>query len=175
MAGLVILLPARIADARGYFCELYNERRWAAAGVERHFVQDNISLSHSPGTLRGLHFQREPFAQAKLVTVLRGAVKDVVVDLRRSSETFGRHFTVALSAAGGEQLYIPEGFAHGFITLEPDTLLAYKVTAFYSAGHDDGIRFDDPALGIDWGAEPQVVSDRDRALPRFDPARAYFP
>ena len=120
------------------------------------FVQDNVSLSRPVGTLRGLHFQKEPFAQVKLVSVMQGAARDVVVDIRHSSPTFGRHFSVLLSAEEGNQIFIPAGFAHGFLTLEPDTMLSYKVSNYYSPEHDSGIRFDDPRLGIDWGFDPAL-------------------
>ena len=173
--GLLVLKPERLEDTRGYFCETYSERGLAEAGIPTRFVQDNISVSKSAGTLRGLHFQQQPLAQTKLVAVLKGAARDVVVDLRRNSHTFGQYFSVVLSEEEGNQLYVPVGFAHGFITLRPDTLFAYKVTSYYSAAHDTGIRFDDPALAIDWGTVPSAVSDRDRALPNFDPKAEYFP
>jgi dTDP-4-dehydrorhamnose 3,5-epimerase len=174
-AGLLVLKPQRHADSRGYFCETYSQRRLAEAGITATFVQENISLSLEAGTLRGLHFQMEPAAQAKLVSVIKGAARDVVVDLRRRSERFGQHFSIVLSEDEGNQLYVPAGFAHGFITLEPDTLFAYKVSSYYSPEHDAGIRFDDSTLGIDWGRSPVAVSDRDRTLPEFDETFAYFP
>jgi dTDP-4-dehydrorhamnose 3,5-epimerase len=173
--GLLVLKPKRLEDSRGYFCEAYSERRLAEAGVSTRFVQDNISLSKCAGTLRGLHFQQPPFTQAKLVAVLKGAARDVVVDLRRNSHTFGRYFSIVLSEDEGNQLYVPVGFAHGLITLSSDTLFTYKVTSYYSAAHDTGIRFDDPKLAIDWGTVPRAVSDRDCALPNFDPKAEYFP
>jgi dTDP-4-dehydrorhamnose 3,5-epimerase len=174
-AGLLILKPRRFEDLRGYFCETYSKLRLADAGITDEFVQENISLSRSPGTLRGLHFQRGPLAQAKLLFVVKGAALDVVVDLRRSSETFGQHMSIVLSDAEGNQLYVPAGFAHGFITLEPDTVFFYKVSQCYSVDHEAGIRFDDPVLGIDWGQAPLAISDRDRALPGFDATSEYFP
>ena len=176
-SGLLVVKPRRIEDGRGFFCESYNKRRLAEVGIDANFVQDNLSLSKPAGTLRGLHFQREPMAQAKLVGILKGVVRDVVVDLRRSSKTFGRHFSILLSQSEGNQLFVPVGFAHGFVTLEPDTLFAYKVSNYYSPEDDTGIRFDDPVLGIDWGrtADALVVSERDRALPSFDPRAEYFP
>ena len=176
LPGLLILRPERIEDRRGFFCETYHKGRLAKAGIQADFVQDNLSLSKADGTLRGLHFQRQPVAQAKLVGVLKGAALDVVVDLRRSSKTFGRHFFIALSEAEGNQLFVPIGFAHGFVTLMPDTLVAYKTSAYYSPEHDAGIRFDDSGLGIDWGvaSDSLVVSARDQALPGFDPKAEYF-
>jgi dTDP-4-dehydrorhamnose 3,5-epimerase len=176
LPGLMVLNPRRIEDQRGFFCETYHKRRLAEAGIQTDFVQDNLSLSKAKGTLRGLHFQRQPFAQAKLIGVLKGAARDVVVDLRRSSSTFGRHFSIALSEAEGNQLFMPIGFAHGFVTLMRDTLVAYKSSAYYSPEHDSGIRFDDAGLGIDWGvaSDTLVVSERDQALPGFDPKAEYF-
>jgi len=176
LPGLMVLRPCRIEDGRGFFSESYNRRRLAEAGIQTDFVQDNLSLSKADGTLRGLHFQRQPFAQAKLIGVLKGAALDVVVDLRRSSSTFGRHFSIVLSEAEGNQLFVPVGFAHGFVTLMPDTLVAYKASAYYSPEHDAGIRFDDSGLGIDWGVASNtlVVSERDQALPSFDPKAEYF-
>ncbi len=176
LPGLMILKPRRIEDGRGFFCESYHKQRLADAGIDACFVQDNLSLSKPEGTLRGLHFQKTPLQQAKLVGVVNGEVRDVAVDLRRGSKTFGRHFSIVLSEAEGNQLFIPAGFAHGFVTLKPDTLFAYKVSSYYSPGQEAGIRFDDPLLGIDWGraADTLVVSERDRELPGFDPKAEYF-
>jgi dTDP-4-dehydrorhamnose 3,5-epimerase len=176
LSGLLVLRPPRIEDARGFFCEIFHKRRLAEVGIDACFVQDNLSVSQQTGTLRGLHFQQAPVAQAKLVSVLKGEVRDIAVDLRRSSETFGRHFSIVLSEAEGNQLFIPVGFAHGFVTLKPDTLFAYKVSNYYSPQHDTGVRFDDPILSIDWGrtADTLVVSERDLALPGFDPKVEYF-
>ena len=176
-SGLVVLKPKRSEDGRGFFCETYNKRRLADAGIDLTFVQQNLSLSKKKGTVRGLHFQSEPMAQAKLVSVLRGAVCDVVVDLRRSSETYGRHFTILLDEKGTTQLFVPAGFAHGFVTLQPNTLFLYSVSNYYSPRHEGGIRFDDPTLDIDWGVDESAatLSDRDGALPRFDRGALYFP
>ena len=176
--GLFVLKPQRFEDQRGFFCESYNKGRFKSAhGLDVDFVQDNLSFSGPRLTVRGLHFQRQPWAQAKLVTVVRGAVKDAVVDLRRNSPYFGQHFLITLSAAEGNQLFIPIGFAHAFLTLEPDTLLTYKVSNYYSSDYDTGIRFDDAALAIDWGFERKLMvsSDKDRRLPAFDPMGNYFP
>lgn len=177
LLGVLVLKPKRFYDPRGYFSEIYNKRRLEEAGIEVAFVQDNVSVSKPRGTLRGLHYQREPVAQAKLVGVLAGSVRDVAVDLRRNSPTFGQHFSVLLSAEEGNQIFVPVGFAHAFLTLEPDTMIFYKVSNFYSPEHDAGIRFDDKLLGIDWGVDraPIVTSDKDRQLPPFDPNTAYFP
>jgi dTDP-4-dehydrorhamnose 3,5-epimerase len=164
LAGVRIITPRKLGDERGFFSETYNRQGFAAAGVPLEFVQDNQSLSAEPGTVRGLHFQTPPFAQDKLVRVLRGAIFDVVVDLRRSSPTFGQHLAVELSAANWRQLFIPVGFAHGFCTLEADTEVFYKVTHYYSAAHDRGLAWDDEVLGIAWPvAKGQaILSERDR-------------
>lgn len=165
--GVLVVTPRRFGDARGFFSEVFNKKRFAEAGITADFIQDNHSLSGPAGTVRGLHFQRPPCAQAKLVRVLRGAILDVAVDLRRGSPTFGRHVAVELSAQSWRQLYVPAGFAHGFCTLEPDTEVHYKVDAYYSPEHDGGILWNDPALGIAWPVEPQaaVLSDKDGRLP----------
>ncbi|MCL6730144.1 dTDP-4-dehydrorhamnose 3,5-epimerase [Sphingomonas hankyongi] len=164
--GLVELTPHRFADERGFFSEVWREDAFAAAGVHAHFVQDNLSLSKRKGVIRGLHYQSPPAAQAKLVRVSRGAIFDVAVDIRPGSATYGRWAGVILSAEKWNQLFIPEGFAHGFATLEDDTEVSYKVTAPYSPDHDRAIRFDDPDIGIDWplDAEP-LLSPKDAAAP----------
>ena len=171
-----LIRAARLADPRGTFAETYVRRDFAAAGIALEFVQDNESLSLKPGTVRGMHFQIPPFAQAKLIRVLTGRILDVCVDLRRSSPRFGRHAAVELSAESLEQLFVPAGFAHGFCTLEPDTTVLYKVDAVYSAEHDRGIDWSDPALGIPWpvGKDAAIVSAKDTALPRLEDTPAYF-
>lgn len=168
-SGLVLITPPRFNDGRGFFSETYNGRVFREHGIETVFVQDNFSLSTNAGTVRGLHFQTPPFAQVKLVRVLRGAILDVAVDVRQGSPTFGRHAAVKLSAVNGRQLYVPEGFAHGFLTLEPDTEVAYKVSAFYAPDHDSGIYWADPALSIGWGIDPETaaVSEKDAGLQTF--------
>lgn len=165
--GVRELRPGRVGDERGFFSETWNEARWRDAGIDLHFVQDNHSLSSRRGVLRGLHFQAPPFAQAKLVRVTRGAVFDVAVDIRQGSSTFGRWTSTLLSAAEWNQLLIPEGFAHGFLTLEPDTEVQYKVTRPYSAEHDRAVRFNDPAIGIEWPIPDSelILSAKDRAAP----------
>jgi len=177
LAGVFVLKPKRLRDSRGFFSETYSRRRLADAGLNVDFVQDNVSVSNSPGTLRGLHFQKEPFAQVKLVSVVQGAARDVVVDIRHSSPTFGQHVSILLTVEEGNQVFVPIGFAHGFLTLDPDTMLSYKVSNYYSPQHDSGIRFDDPRLGIDWGFDQASImtSDKDRLLPPFDPQIEYFP
>jgi dTDP-4-dehydrorhamnose 3,5-epimerase len=176
LPGVLILKPKRFQDGRGFFCETYNKRRLKDVGIDVEFIQDNESLSKLRGTLRGLHFQTDPFAQAKLVSVVKGAALDVVVDLRRSSPTFSQHFSIELSEAEGNEVFIPVGFAHGFLTLAPDTLFAYKVSEYYAPEHDTGIRFDDDVLGINWGEPPDLIvaSDKDLQLPCFDPNATYF-
>jgi dTDP-4-dehydrorhamnose 3,5-epimerase len=165
--GLTIVTPKRFEDGRGYFVETYNSARLAEHGIDTLFVQDNQSLSKERGTLRGLHFQTPPFAQAKLVQVSAGAILDVAVDLRKNSPTYGHYATIELSAENGHQLFIPAGFAHGFCTLQPDTVLTYKVDAHYSASHDAGIIWNDPDVGITWPAvaNADTLSDKDRTLP----------
>jgi len=174
--GVVIVTPRRIGDHRGFFSETYNRDDFVAAGIALTFVQDNHSRSAAVGTLRGLHFQSPPMAQDKLVRVARGRILDVAVDIRRGAATFGQHVAVELSAENWRQLLVPAGFAHGFVTLEPDTEVLYKVTAPYSAAHDHGLAFHDPALGIDWPTPPGglTLSDRDRRHPRLSDLPGYF-
>jgi dTDP-4-dehydrorhamnose 3,5-epimerase len=164
-----LITPRRVGDARGHFAETFNRRRFAEAGLAADFIQDNHSMSRPRGTVRGLHFQRAPFAQAKLVRVLRGAIFDVVLDIRAGSPTYGCHAAIELSADGGAQLLIPEGFAHGFCTTEPDTEVFYKVSRDYAPEHEGGILWNDPALGIAWpvGPDKAVLSERDRRWPAF--------
>ena len=164
-----IVRPRRFADARGHFVEMHNRGEWAEAGIDVEFVQDNQSLSRDRGTVRGLHFQIPPFAQAKAVWVIDGRILDIVVDVRRGSPTFGRHAAIELGSDTDEILFVPVGFAHGFVTLVPDTRVAYKVSAPYAPDHDRGILWSDPALGIDWPMSPEaaVGSDKDRRLPRL--------
>jgi len=164
LAGPLLIAPRRFGDARGYFMETYSRRDFAALGIAEELVQDNQSRSATIGTLRGLHFQIPPRAQAKLVRVVSGRILDVAVDLRSDSPTYGRHVAAELSAANGLMLYVPAGFAHGFATREADTEVAYKVSDTYAPDCDRGLAWDDPALGIDWGVAPDqaVLSDKDR-------------
>lgn len=163
----VLLSTRRHEDTRGWFVETYNARALAQHGITCAFVQDNHSLSRRKGTIRGLHFQLPPKAQAKLVRVLRGSILDVAVDIRRGSPTYGHSVTVELSDENGWQLYVPVGFAHGFCTLEEDTEVAYKVSEFYSPQDDAGLCWNDPDISIAWPVAPSdvVVSDKDAALP----------
>ncbi len=167
IADVVLVRPRRFGDARGYFVETFNARAFHEHVAPVDFVQDNEALSAAVGTLRGLHFQRHPTAQGKLVRALKGAILDVAVDIRVGSPTFGRHVSARLDAAEGAQLWVPPGFAHGYCTVEPDTIVAYKVTNFYSPADDGGILWSDPALGIDWPLGPNgaVLSDKDTKLP----------
>jgi dTDP-4-dehydrorhamnose 3,5-epimerase len=154
-------------DDRGSFAELYNAGDLADVGIEDAFVQDNLSVSKPVCVLRGLHYQMPPRAQAKLIRVLRGSILDVVVDIRRNSLTYGQHLSFTLSAENQQLLYVPVGFAHGLLTLEPDTEVLYKMSDFYAPELEGGIRWSDPALGINWGlkGEPDIIADRDCKLP----------
>lgn len=161
------IVPARHGDARGFFSETWNRQTLAKAGIDFDFVQDNHSLSVDAGTLRGLHFQSPPRAQAKLIRVVRGAIFDVVVDIRKGSPHFGKWASVEVSAEKWNQVLVPEGFAHGFVTLERNTEVIYKVTDIYSPEHDRAIRYDDPQIAVDWptALAPFKVSAKDAAAP----------
>ena len=171
-----IVTPKKLGDVRGFFSEVYNRSTWRSAGLDFEFVQDNHSLSAAVGTLRGLHFQTQPFAQAKLVRVGRGRILDVAVDIRRSSPTFGEYVAVELSAENWRQLLVPTGFAHGYVTLEPGAEVLYKATAVYSPANDRGIAWDDPDIGVPWPlpASGPVLSDKDRRWPRLRDAEDLF-
>ncbi len=164
-----LLSPKKFGDPRGFFSEVYNWKAWSDAGIETVFVQDNHSLSAERGVVRGLHYQIPPMAQDKLVRVVRGAILDVAVDIRPGSATFGKHVSAVLSESNWQQIFVPRGFAHGFVTLDPNTEVVYKVSDYYSPGHERGICWDDPDLGIDWGIDPAraVLSDRDQRLPSW--------
>lgn len=161
------ILAQRYCDPRGWFCETYNDAAYRQAGIPVSFVQDNQSYSAKAATLRGLHFQRPPHAQAKLVRCLRGRILDVAVDLRKGSPDYGRYTMIELSADNGLQVFVPEGFAHGFCTLEDDCEVAYKVSRYYSPGNDAGVAFNDPEIAIRWpfAADTMTVSEKDRNLP----------
>ena len=169
LPGVLVLTPKRVGDHRGFFSESWNRARMAEAGIEIDWVQDNHSLSHEVGTVRGLHFQTPPHAQAKLVRCGRGRLFDVAVDIRRGSPTFGQWVGEELSFVNGRQMLIPAGFLHGFVTREPDTEVVYKCSDFYAPECDGALRFDDPEIGIDWGLAPgdAVLSDKDRDAPRL--------
>ncbi|MGH1422174.1 MAG: dTDP-4-dehydrorhamnose 3,5-epimerase [Hyphomonas sp.] len=172
-----VIVPKRHEDERGYFTETYNAADFAAGGVRDTFIQDNHSFSSGKGTLRGLHFQRDPKAQAKLVRCLRGSVLDVAVDLRMDSPTFGHHVTAILSAKAGNQMYVPVGFAHGFCCIEDDCEVAYKVSAPYDPVLDAGIDPFDARLGIEWPVSPEeaILSAKDSKLPRMSELFAKAP
>ncbi len=162
---VLIVTPNKFGDSRGYFSEVWNRATLSEAGIDRDFVQDNQSYSKARGTVRGLHFQSPPHAQAKLVRCGQGRVLDVAVDIRQGSPTFGEHVSVELSAENGKQLFIPEGFLHGFSTLTDDCVLLYKCSDVYAPECDGTVQFSDPALGIDWGVDvaAAVLSDKDAA------------
>ena len=171
-----ILRPRKFEDHRGFFSETYNYQQLKNLGEELKFVQDNQSLSSDRYTLRGLHFQSPPFAQDKLIRVLRGSVLDVAVDVRKNSKTFGKHAAVKLSASEFNQILVPKGFAHGILTLERNTEVFYKVTNYYSKEHDLGIVWNDPTLKINWGVseEEMKISEKDKNLTNFDLLGDYF-
>jgi dTDP-4-dehydrorhamnose 3,5-epimerase len=176
LAGVKLIKPVRHGDARGFFCEIFREDVLQRHGIDIRFVQENHSYSATKGVLRGLHFQIPPAAQAKLVRVAVGAILDVAVDIRRGSPDYGRHVAVVLSAEEGNQLLVPEGFAHGFCTLVPDTQVLYKVNRYYSAEHDRGLAWNDAALGIDWplGEGGPVLSEKDRHHPALAELPPFF-
>lgn len=163
--GVYIIEPKSFGDNRGWFMESYSKRDMEAAGINVDFVQDNRSYSAKKGIIRGLHFQRNPMAQAKLVTCLHGAILDVAVDLRKDSPTYKQWISVELTAENRKELFIPKGFAHGFLTLTDDVEIMYKCDEFYSPEHDGGIRFDDPDIGVDWDVTDPILSEKDTNAP----------
>jgi len=171
--GLRIVKPRVFNDERGYFFEAYNEEKFKANALNTKFVQDNVSKS-SKGVLRGLHFQNPPFAQGKLVSVLRGAVLDVAVDIRKNSPTYGQYYKIELSETNKLQFYIPEGFAHGFLTLEDNTIFSYKCTNIYNKDSEESLFWNDSNLGIDWGINNPLVSDKDQLALSFDQFESKF-
>lgn len=176
LSGVVEIVPRRIGDSRGYFSEVYKSTWFRERVADVNFVQENESLTVNSGTVRGLHFQSPPFAQGKLVRCLAGAIFDVCVDLRLNSSTFGKWVAAKLSPEDGRQLWIPPGFAHGFCTLEPHTVVSYKVTAIYSPEHDKGLRWDDPDVGVIWPtvAVPDYLSEKDRLQPMLKDLGSIF-
>jgi dTDP-4-dehydrorhamnose 3,5-epimerase len=175
LPGVLEITPTRFGDERGFFSETYSEAAFQQSGLNLRFVQDNHSLSAGKGVLRGLHYQLPPRAQDKLVRVVRGSIFDVAVDIRRNSPTFGRWVGLRVSAEGWNQILVPKGFAHGFVTLEDDTEVIYKVTDVYSPEHDRNIRFDDREIGITWplAAEELTLSAKDQAAPAFAAAELF--
>jgi dTDP-4-dehydrorhamnose 3,5-epimerase len=174
MTTVRLIRPRRFEDDRGWFCETWNARTFAGLGLDDGYVQDNHSLSRSVGTVRGLHFQKPPCGQAKLVRCVRGAIFDVAVDIRAGSPTYGAYVSMKLTAENGDQLYIPIGFAHGFMTLSPDTEVVYKVTDFYAPQCDAGLRFDDPDIAVAWPHAAAIVSAKDRDLPPLKDFKSPF-
>lgn len=171
--GLVVVEPKVFEDKRGYFFESFNADKFAEIGIDKTFVQDNQSLSQK-GVLRGLHFQNPPYAQAKLVRVIKGAVLDIAVDIRKSSPTYGQSFAIKLSEENKKMLYIPEGFAHGFLTLEDDTIFTYKCSDNYHPEVEDAILWSDEDLNIDWNVENPLVSDKDGKAQAFNTFKSQF-
>ena len=176
IADVKLIVPRIHRDHRGFFSETYNKAGLAELGANLEFVQDNHSLSVERGVVRGLHFQIPPFAQDKLVRVIRGSVFDVAVDIRRGSPTYGKHVARVISAADWNQFLVPAGFAHGFCTLESNTEVIYKVTNYYSPEHDRGLFWNDPDLGIAWpvAENEAILSDKDKKQPRFQDLPQYF-
>jgi dTDP-4-dehydrorhamnose 3,5-epimerase len=174
--GVLIVTPRKHGDARGFFSEVFREDVAAPFGEGLRFVQDNHAYSAERGVLRGLHYQIPPHAQGKLVRCTRGAILDVAVDIRTGSPTYGRHVCAEISAANWRQIWVPPGFAHGYVTLEPETEVLYKVTDYYAPECDRGIAWDDPALAIDWGIDPAelILSAKDRGHPRLADAPVAF-
>lgn len=168
--------PHKVADQRGYFSEIFRLNAFTERAGHQDFVQENQSLSIRPGTIRGIHFQARPAAQGKLVRCLAGRLVDVAIDLRQNSPTFGRWISVVLSPEECNQLWVPVGFGHGFCTLEPNTVISYRVTGYYSPENDKGVAWDDPDIGVEWPAiaDPETLSAKDRQQPRLADLPAYF-
>lgn len=175
IAGPLVLRPKRFTDDRGWFSETWSKRALEDARVEASFVQDNVSVSRNAGTLRGLHCQKAPFAQGKLILLITGSVLDVAVDVRHGSSTYGRHVTRTLCEEDPAQIWVPPGFLHGFVTLRPDTRVLYKVTAPYSQAHERAVAWNDPDLGIDWGLQDPILSAKDARAPRLKELDPLFP
>ena len=173
--GLYVIKPVVFNDNRGFFYELYNEKKYSANGINTQFVQDNVSFSKK-GTIRGLHYQLNPFSQAKLVYVIKGAVLDVVVDLRKNSPTYGKHFSIELTEENNLQLFIPKGMAHGFSVLSDEVLFFYKCDNEYNKESERGINLFDPLLAIDWKISPDeaIISPKDIILPEFNESESNF-
>ena len=170
LQGAFVIELEQRGDDRGFFARFFCEREYQQHGLNHDIVQINTSLSKIKGTLRGMHYQLAPRAEDKIIRCLRGTLFDVIVDLRPESPTFLRHFAIELTSENRTMLYVPKGFAHGFITLEPDTEAFYLVTEYYAPDRERGLRYNDPKLGIPWPLEPVVISDKDKAHPDFNPA-----
>lgn len=167
LRGAFVIEPEPVEDSRGFFARTWCEREMREQGMETKLVQCSISFNKARGTLRGMHFQAPPCEETKIVRCTRGSIHDVILDLRQGSPTFKRHIEVTLSAANHRMLYVPKNFAHGFLTLEDSTEVFYQISEFYSPEHSRGVRWNDPAFGIDWPFPPSVMSDRDRSYPDF--------
>ncbi len=174
LEGAFVLIPKVFYDHRGYFMESYNERDFRDIGLNMKFVQDNESRTRKAGTIRGLHYQVAPVTQAKLVRCVKGAIFDVIVDIRPGSPTFGKWTSVILNDRNHKMLYVPEGFAHGFQSLVDDVIVSYKVTALYSKEHDRAIRWSDPEIGISWPIKDPILSEKDRNAPLLKDAELKF-
>jgi len=172
--GLYVLSPKVYGDNRGWFTETYSKRKLQEEGLAADFVQDNHSFSAQKGTLRGLHFQINPMSQIKLIRCSRGAVRDIVVDLRKNSPTYKKWFSIELTAENQKQLWIPKGFAHGFLALQENCEIQYKVDAYYSPEHDRSVRYDDPEIGIDWEVAEPILSKKDLDAPLLSESDANF-
>ena len=173
LSGLLVIQPKVFEDSRGYFYETFNKEFFQKNGLESDFAQDNESLSKK-NTLRGLHFQNPPYDQAKLVRVVKGAVRDVAVDIRKNSPTYGQSFLIDLTEKNKTMLWIPSGFAHGFLTLENDTVFFYKCSRLYNKASEGGVIWNDPRLNIDWGIEQPILSEKDKQLPFWDQFKSLF-
>jgi dTDP-4-dehydrorhamnose 3,5-epimerase len=170
LPGAYVIEPEKHADERGFFARVFCEKEFSEQNLASHFVQANNSLARTKGTLRGMHYQLQPATEVKLVRCIRGALCDIILDLRDGSPTFGQHFGVELTGENRKMLYVPKGFAHGFITLEDDTEAFYFVDEFYSPEKERGIRWNDPRFGVQWPLDPVVISEKDANHPDFDPA-----
>lgn len=175
LRGAFVIEPELVDDARGLFARTWCQREFASQGLQAHIAQCSTSFSSRKGTLRGMHFQAPPFAETKIIRCTRGAIYDVIIDLRPDSPTVTRHLAVVLSAGNRKMLYVPRGFAHGFQTLEPDTEVSYQMSEFYSPDHARGVRWDDPAFGIRWPDDDRTILERDRTYPDFRSAIAAGP
>ena len=173
LSGLVVIQPSVFEDARGHFFESYNKEIYFKHHITTEFVQDNQSLSQK-GVLRGLHFQNPPYAQAKLVRVITGSVLDVAVDIRKNSPTYGEHFSEVLTSSDKNMLYVPIGFAHGFLVLEDNTIFSYKCSSVYNKDAEDGILWCDPDLNISWGIKNPSLSEKDKAAKKFKDFKSKF-
>jgi dTDP-4-dehydrorhamnose 3,5-epimerase len=172
LAGAFVIEPELLEDARGFFARTWCERELQARGLVTRIAQCSTSFNKRKGTLRGMHYQAQPFTETKIVRCIRGSLYDVVIDLRADSPSFTRHVAIVLTAENRKMLYVPAGFAHGFQTLEDDTEVLYQISEFYSSAHTRGVRWDDPAFGIRWPADERTIVERDRRYSDFDPSGA---